>query len=501
MSNTNSKKPSLPCAIILKLLQYGVDYPLKATSPSAVAAPVESQPVEDDACSSATVTTMPDDSSHVPSIVGGHGPLHAWVSMASEYTRTLMTDALRRRKHIFSYVANNEMEAPTQGLVDTAAAQAQAAEQPFVPNNTNTAPWPINLHMCEFERIDWGSGLSGDNSSSTSGPMLVSAYPVRKGLIRKAQLAFLLRKYAAKRPDSILHKTIPETHLMTIDDPEYLEEALNDVYEVRDMVEGVDMWIMKASMINRALGIHLIASVRDVERIVCDPAYEEIREWVMQRYIQRPYLIDGCKFHIRAYVLAIGNLRAFMWSEMLCLIAPAKYDRDVLDRAAHITNTCANSDREGFEESKQIRLLSEVFPADMVQQLHGQMSSTLHDVFAALHGEPTVFLPIPNGFEHFGMDFIVDETGGVFFLEANAGPDFGMTGERLQGLVESMMESTFQLAVDPFIREECDKIGMELPKPSPEDEARNKAECQKMKGEFIPCYDVKSQMKVTMNFF
>jgi hypothetical protein len=27
-----------------------------------------------------------------------------------------------------------------------------------------------------------------------------------------------------------------------IDDPEYLEEALNDVFEVRDMVVGEDMW-------------------------------------------------------------------------------------------------------------------------------------------------------------------------------------------------------------------------------------------------------------------
>ena len=41
-----------------------------------------------------------------------------------------------------------------------------------------------------------------------------------------------------KRPQSILHRTVPETHIMTVDDPEYLEEALNDVYEVRDMVEG-----------------------------------------------------------------------------------------------------------------------------------------------------------------------------------------------------------------------------------------------------------------------
>jgi hypothetical protein len=184
--------------------------------------------------------------------------------------------------------------------------------------HTASLPWPINLHFCEFERIDWGSGLSGDTAKDGStGPLIVASYPVRKGLIRKAQLAFLLRKYCAKRPQSILHRTFPETHLMCVDDAEYLEEALNDVYEVRDMVPGRDMWIMKASMVNRAMGIHLIACVEDVERIVTDPQYEEIREWVMQRYIQRPLLVNGCKFHVRVYCLAVGNLKVYMWDQML----------------------------------------------------------------------------------------------------------------------------------------------------------------------------------------
>jgi len=44
---------------------------------------------------------------------------------------------------------------------------------------------------------------------------------------------------------------------------------------------------MKASVANQAAGVHLIRSVRDVERVVSDPANEGMREWVMQRYIRR----------------------------------------------------------------------------------------------------------------------------------------------------------------------------------------------------------------------
>ena len=38
-------------------------------------------------------------------------------------------------------------------------------------------------------------------------------------------------------------------------------------------------------------------------------AAPELREWVVQRYIDRPLLVDGRKFHIRAYALCVGKVR------------------------------------------------------------------------------------------------------------------------------------------------------------------------------------------------
>jgi len=36
----------------------------------------------------------------------------------------------------------------------------------------------------------------------------------------------------------------------------------------------------------------------------------DVREWVLQRYIPRPLLVeDGRKFHLRVYVVCIGALR------------------------------------------------------------------------------------------------------------------------------------------------------------------------------------------------
>lgn len=42
----------------------------------------------------------------------------------------------------------------------------------------------------------------------------------------------------------------------------------------------------------------------------------------------------------------------------------------------------------------------------------------------AFRGEFAVFSPLPGCFEHFGLDFMVDEDFHVWLLEANPGPDF-----------------------------------------------------------------------------
>ncbi len=50
------------------------------------------------------------------------------------------------------------------------------------------------------------------------------------------------------------------------------------------------------------------------------------------RYIERPLLVGGRKFHIRAYVLCVGSLSVYVFSEALALFAGQPYDRLALPR-------------------------------------------------------------------------------------------------------------------------------------------------------------------------
>ena len=128
-----------------------------------------------------------------------------------------------------------------------------------------------DFHWAEYERIDWERVYSGGTfigcngllscvSTTTqlaelqpakyalklqfehrqhtmcraccAGNQATSSYCVRKGLIRKAHLAHNLKKWAAKHPDSRLAAATPETHILAVDDVDYIDEALSDLPEV-----------------------------------------------------------------------------------------------------------------------------------------------------------------------------------------------------------------------------------------------------------------------------
>ena len=80
------------------------------------------------------------------------------------------------------------------------------------------------------------------------------------------------------------------------------------------------------------------------------------------------------------------------------------------------------------------------------------MTAAMHAVtaqlFAGYRGEVSVFQPLPNCFEHFGLDFMVDERLHVWLLEVNPGPDFKQTGAELQGVVARMLDASVTVALD-----------------------------------------------------
>lgn len=309
----------------------------------------------------------------------------------------------------------------------------------------------IDLQWDEYETINWSRVLKGK--------LIANAYCIRKGLIRKGQLANNINKYRSKYPESILAHCFPETQPFELEHPEYVEETLCELPEIKYMPEG-QVWILKPNVLNQAHGLRIFKSVEEFSEIIQE-CPEDIREWVVQRYITNPLLINNKKFHIRAYVVCVGDLEVYLWSDMLALFSAEDYDLDDLGNVrAHITNTCAQhalAKQDDFETNEEI-LVQKVIELDQQGHLNAheitdKISGILNDTFAAVHTEMD-FMPLPNAFELFGFDFIVSDDKNVWLLEANAEPDMAMTGDRLRPLIIDFLQSAKHLVTTKLFHQE-----------------------------------------------
>jgi hypothetical protein len=75
---------------------------------------------------------------------------------------------------------------------------------------------------------------------------------------------------------------------------------------------------------------------------------------VVQRYLTKPYLIDGFKFDLRLYVLinGISPLRIYMWKDGLARFATVPYESprpsNLSNLFMHLTNYAVNKDSPNF---------------------------------------------------------------------------------------------------------------------------------------------------------
>ena len=81
-----------------------------------------------------------------------------------------------------------------------------------------------------------------------------------------------------------------------------------------------------------------------------------VERYVVQRYIHKPYLMDGFKFDLRIYVLvmSVDPLQAYIYREGMARFAAEKYkvpkNSNLENLYMHLTNYAINKDHENYEE-------------------------------------------------------------------------------------------------------------------------------------------------------
>lgn len=181
-----------------------------------------------------------------------------------------------------------------------------------------------------------------------------------------------------------------------------------------------------------------------------------LRHFTAQPYIHPPLLplgLDSRKFHIRTYVLALGSLSIYVYKPMLALFASSPYTppwESSQDLTAHLTNTCL---QPSVQDGTVLSFWSPSLPLPTTQKqsIFSQICAVTGEIFeAAAKGMMIHFQTLPNAFEVFGVDFLVDEGGTAWLLEVNAFPDFKQTGSELSGIVEGLWSEVVREAVGGY---------------------------------------------------
>ena len=158
--------------------EIGVTPVFYSIDPLPVDGPAAATPLPSSSSSSGAAAATPDGPVAAEEVV--------WVDIPCDYTRHILVHAIARRRPRL-----RQAKAPGQA----------------------TVLW------CDYEDLDW------DRILDPATHVKANSYLVRKGLGRKAQLAYQLRKYLSKRPQSPMARAVPET--LVIETWEAFEEEMS----------------------------------------------------------------------------------------------------------------------------------------------------------------------------------------------------------------------------------------------------------------------------------
>ncbi|KAM9386324.1 tubulin polyglutamylase TTLL7 [Pholidichthys leucotaenia] len=263
----------------------------------------------------------------------------------------------------------------------------------------------------------------------------INHFPGMGEICRKDCLARNMSKMIKSQPQE--YSFIPKTWIF----PAEYTQFQNYVKELRRKRKQKTFIVKPA---NGAMG-HGISLIRNCEKL---PAQEH---FIVQEYLDKPFLMEGYKFDLRIYILVTScdPLRIFLYNDGLVRMGTEKYhtpnEANLSQLYMHLTNYSVNKHNENFERDetvdkgskRSINWFTEFLRTNDydVAKFWGDVSELV--VKTLIVAEPHVLHAYrmcrpgqPPGsdsvcFEVLGFDIILDRKLKPWLLEINRAPSFG----------------------------------------------------------------------------
>lgn len=317
----------------------------------------------------------------------------------------------------------------------------------------------------------------------------------------------------SKRQDVVLGEEIdiyheltglefPARHYKDRDKTFHNPQVTSDtIAKLRTQFDGQNLWIIKPSECDRGQGVEIFRSLDELGRILAmfskgyrlaeytsmnyddadqgSPALKEgavqgkyrdakITQFVIQKYIERPALYKGYKFDIRSHAVLTQDRQLYIFRDSYIRLSSLPFEVSKVNYFAHLCNTAVNLKSQNFGKVAEANVisigeLSSFFKSqekdnpscsiqDFEEYFFQEIKKLVKRSFDAMFSNRKNLLnpeQLPNLFEMFGFDVMVDADYKCWLIEANFIP--GLTDDGsvyCKHYFDRMMDDMFKITVD-----------------------------------------------------
>lgn len=228
------------------------------------------------------------------------------------------------------------------------------------------------------------------------------------------------------------------------------------------------LWIVKpGENTNRGSGIFVTNKVSKIVTEVNEALSPGSKHsYIVQKYIEKPFLINKRKFDIRLYTLVTCINRvfqAYFYTEgYLRTTSKAYNSNDLENKYIHLTNDAIQNKCEDYGKYEggnklsykdfQRYLHSKKIPINFTDQILPKIKKIVQNTIKATWKKLNSEWRLLN-FEIFGYDFILDHNLKPWLLEVNTNPCLELSSTNLARIIPAMLENALKIVIDPLFPE------------------------------------------------
>ena len=285
-------------------------------------------------------------------------------------------------------------------------------------------------------------------------------------LTNKKALFLNMKRYFSALGEDYSTKMPVTFHLISGEaDPEFAK--FEAYFESRRLEEDKNVWILKPGEdSNQGHDIVVCSQLDQIRaelRNSTNPRTGKKRTFILQKYLERPFLYSKRKFDIRCYALVTalnGVIQGYFYNEGYIRTSSKEFSlKNISDRFVHLTNDAVQKTAEDygkFESGNKLsfgdfqKYLDAHFP-DLAVNFQGQILGSIKEIVTDTFKASFLRLD-PNrrngSFEVLGYDFMLDASLNPVLIEVNTNPCLALVSPLLLRIIPAMLDGALRVVLD-----------------------------------------------------